>query len=45
MKRRDFVARAALLAAPAMVQAQAVSNWAGARPVRIIHPFQAGGVA
>jgi tripartite-type tricarboxylate transporter receptor subunit TctC len=45
MKRRDFVAGTALLAAPAMVPTQAVSNWAGARPVRIIHPFQAGGVA
>jgi tripartite-type tricarboxylate transporter receptor subunit TctC len=45
MKRRVFVAGTALLAAPATVQAQAVSNWAGARPVRIIHPFQAGGAA
>ncbi|MCA3306476.1 MAG: hypothetical protein ING03_03280 [Roseomonas sp.] len=45
MQRRDFVAGTALLAAPATVQAQAVSNWAGARPVRIIHPCQVGGVA
>ena len=45
MQRRDFGAGTALLAAPATVQAQAVSNWAGAGPVRIIHPFQAGGVA
>ena len=45
MQRTDFVAGTALLAAPAMVQAQAFSNWPGARPVRIIHPFQAGGVA
>jgi len=45
MKRRDFVAGTALLAAPAMAQAQAFSNWAGARPVRIIYPFQAGGAA
>ncbi len=45
MKRRDFVAATALLAAPAMVQAQAVSNSPGARPVRIIHPSQAGGAA
>ena len=45
MKPRDFVARNALLAAPATVQAQAVGNWAGARPVRIIHPSQAGGAA
>jgi tripartite-type tricarboxylate transporter receptor subunit TctC len=45
MKRREFFAGAALLTAPAIVQAQAVSNWPGARPVRIIHPFQAGGVA
>lgn len=43
MKRRDFVAGAALLAAPAIVQAQAVGNWPGTRPVRIIHPSQAGG--
>ena len=42
MKRRDFVAGAALLAAPAMVQAQAFSNWPDAR---IIHPSQAGGAA
>ena len=45
MKPRDFVAGTALLAAPAMAQAQAVSNWTGARPVRIIYPVQAGGVA
>ena len=45
MKRRDFVAGTALLAAPAMAQTQAVSNRPGARPVRIIHPFHAGGVA
>ena len=43
MKRRDFVAGAVLLAAPAIVQAQAVGNWPGTRPVRIIHPSQAGG--
>jgi hypothetical protein len=45
MKRRDFVAGTALLAAPAAVQAQSVGNWAGARPVRIIRPSQAGGAA
>jgi len=45
MKRTDFVAGTALLAAPAMAQTQVVSNWPGARPVRIIHPVQAGGVA
>ena len=45
MKRRDFVAGTALLAAPATVQAQAVGNWAGARPVSIIRPFQSGGAA
>jgi tripartite-type tricarboxylate transporter receptor subunit TctC len=43
MKRRGFVAGAAFLAAPAIVQAQAVENWPGTRPVRIIHPSQAGG--
>ena len=32
MKRRDFVAGAALLAAPAIVQAQTVGNWPGTRP-------------
>ena len=45
MKPRDFVAGTALLAAPAMAQTQAVSNWPGARPVRINHPFQSGGAA
>jgi hypothetical protein len=45
MKRTDFVAGTALLAAPATVQAQAFSNGPGARPVRIIRPFQAGGAA
>ena len=45
MKRRDFVAGTALLAAPTMAQTQAVSNGPGARPVRIIHPSQAGGAA
>lgn len=45
MKRRDFVAATALLAAPAMVQTQAVINGPGARPVRIIRPSQAGGAA
>jgi len=45
MKPRDFVAGTALLAAPAMAQAQAVSNWPSARPVRIIDPSQAGGAA
>jgi len=45
MKRRDFVAATALLAAPAMAQTQAVINWPSARPVRIIHPSQAGGAA
>ena len=45
MRRRDFVAGTALLAAPAMAQAQTVGNWPGARPVRIIRPSQAGGVA
>ena len=43
MKRRGFLAGAAFLAAPAIVQAQAVGNWPGTRPVRIIHPSQAGG--
>ena len=45
MRRRDFVAGTALLAAPAMVQTQAVSNSPGARLVRIIYPSQAGGAA
>jgi tripartite-type tricarboxylate transporter receptor subunit TctC len=45
MKRRDFVAGTALLAAPAVAQTQAFTNWPGARPVKIIHPFQSGGAA
>jgi tripartite-type tricarboxylate transporter receptor subunit TctC len=45
MRRRDFVVGTALLAAPAMAQTQAFTNWPGARPVKIIRPFQSGGVA
>ena len=45
MKRRDFVAATALLAAPAKAQTQVVSNESGARPVRNMHPSQAGGAA
>jgi hypothetical protein len=43
MKRKDFVAGTALLAAPGMVQTQVVNNGPDARPVRIIQLSQSGG--
>lgn len=43
MQRRGFLAGAALLATPGLVRAQSTGEWPGSRPVRIIHPSQAGG--